>query len=342
MNHINSFESEKNTMNSLQHNKMFNYEQDESLKIKYLQIEPTNVCNLDCQFCSRKFKNQAPKHLSLPELERITDQFEEIRFIKLQGLGECFFAPNLADQLAHLKRRYADVRIMCSSNLNYRKTDGEISEVLENLDLLYLSIDGGNKETYERIRRGGDWDTCMATLLQFAKLKRAQNEYSLSFIASGDNFRDIESVVGLAEDMGLDEVRINPVQDWTTNNRLTQSQDYCNPEYIGELRKWHFHESPKCNVIVVGDPCFEYAKCIWPFERVYIDVYGAVFVCVISLDDRWSYGNIFRQSLEEIYASQFMKRIRHGLKNNKPPLHCRTCSYKQLVPCLRSVKGDCL
>ncbi len=86
-------------MKQLKHNTMFTYCQDETLAIKYLQIEPTNVCNLNCCFCSRQFKQQEPKHLTLDELVHITSNFDEVRFIKLQGLGECFVAPHLAEML---------------------------------------------------------------------------------------------------------------------------------------------------------------------------------------------------------------------------------------------------
>ena len=328
-------------MNKLRHNVMFDYRQDESLTIRYLQIEPTNHCMASCLFCIRSEKQQAPKHMDLQTLEKITNHFHSVQFIKLQGLGECFLNPDLHLLLAFLKRKYPDVVIMSSTNLNSPKTQAEISAILENLDILYLSIDGGTRATYEKIRKGCRWEIMEKNLSQLGKAKKSHNAFVVSFTASDLNYREIEKLAGFAGSYPIDELRINPVQDWTHDNRLTKPENYSTTAYAQELRQWHgMGRIGQMRVMVVGDPEFEYNRCIWPFERVYVDVYGNIFVCVISLDDRWCQGNIFKTPFREIYRNPVMQSIRNGLKSNSPHAHCKTCSYKLLAPVLQQIKGS--
>ena len=327
-------------MKQIPHNVMFDYRQNKSLVIKYLQIEPTNICNSDCKFCIRREKKQSSKNMSTEELETITAFFVKVEFIKLQGLGECFFNPDLHLLLAHLKEVYPGVVIMSSTNLNCPRTGKGLSAVLENLDILYLSIDGGTKRTYELIRRGCRWETMLDTLGLLAEVKKQHNIFVVSFTASDLNYTEIGGLVELLRDYPIDELRINPVQDWSSDNRLTSSENYTNPEYIQQLRYWHrLGLSEGMSITVVGNAMFDYNRCIWPFERMYIDVYGNVFVCVISLDDKWRQGNIFREGPETIYKNTTMTAIRKCLKENISHSHCDTCSYKLLVPTLNRVKG---
>lgn len=326
-------------MEKLSHNSIFKYKQDDSLTIKYLQIEPTNICNAACVFCIRKEKMQAPKNMDLQTLKKISSFFHAVKFVKLQGLGECFFNPDLHILLAHLKKIYPGVVIMSSTNLNCPKTNTELSAILENLDILYLSIDGGTKETYEKIRKGCSWDRMTKTLSQISKIKQKHNVFVINFTASNLNYYEIEKVAELVKDLPIDELRINPVQDWTADNRLTSPKNYSTFDYIETLRRWHrIDRINEMRVIVVGDPEFDYNRCIWPFERMYIDVHGNIFVCVISLDDQWCQGNLIKNPFGEIYQNSVFNEIRQCLKKNTPHLHCKTCSYKILAPILRKIK----
>lgn len=329
-------------MRTLPHNTMFNYQQDDSLTIKYLQIEPTSVCNLDCMFCSRKFKRRPLKHMTLKELEKIIQHFDSVEFIKLQGLGECFMTPNLAELLDFLKNKYPGVITVCATNLNWKKTNQELLSILKNLDILYLSLDGATQRTYEEIRRGGKFNMAMRSLEQICALGYKKTIYSCNYIVSDKNYHEIGRIIQLAKQFGLNEVRLNLVQDWTTDNRLTTKENYSQEACIEELHKWNLQSKhiTKPIITIVGDPFFEFTKCIWPFERMYIGVEGNIFVCCLNLDDQWCMGNIFQQDLKKVFRQKRMEEIREGLRHNKPTKHCQTCSYMIHREALQKIKED--
>mgnify|MGYP003332451589 CR=1 FL=1 len=47
-----------------------------------------------------------------------------------------------------------------------------------------------------------------------------------------------------------------------------------------------------------------------------------------------SFGNIFEQDLDEIRMSNDYLNVKNGCASNCPTDHCKTCSYKELVPIL--------
>ena len=77
-------------------------------EIKYLMIEPTNHCNLDCMGCNRRdvIKLRPLTHLPIEQYQNILDKLEgqPILETKLQGLGETFFHPN--------QRKYLSMSIL--------------------------------------------------------------------------------------------------------------------------------------------------------------------------------------------------------------------------------------
>ncbi|NDV20236.1 radical SAM protein [Pseudodesulfovibrio sp. JC047] len=327
-------------MQNFVHN-TFQYSQDESLVVRYLQIEPTNYCNADCKFCIRKFKSQEPRHMNIQELDALCKHFDQVKYVKLQGLGECFLHPDIGSLVHCLKTHFPSASVMSSTNLNWSLSDEQLIDNLKELDVLYLSIDGGCQETYEDLRHGCKWDVLWRSMKQLARCKQEGNLFVVSFTASDLNHNEIEDLISLLYDYPIDELRINPVQDWSADNSLASPERYSNSAYIQTLRSIHEKNIQEpFQVLIAGNENFDYSSCIWPFERMYVDVHGNVFPCVISLSDKWCVGNIYKEKIEDLYQNSFLKDIRESLTANKAHRHCRNCSYKALVPIMRKIKTN--
>jgi wyosine [tRNA(Phe)-imidazoG37] synthetase (radical SAM superfamily) len=63
------------------------------------------------------------------------------------------------------------------------------------ISILSVSIDAASKETYERLRRGGDFEKLKRNLEFFSKLKSEGSIYKLklNFLVQTANFREIEA-----------------------------------------------------------------------------------------------------------------------------------------------------
>src|SRR5579884_4279385 len=72
----------------------------------YIQMEPVGQCNLRCQMCSIQFRQDGPPYgppafMEFSTFTRIIDQFEGLRELHLQGLGEPMMHPRFFDMVAY-------------------------------------------------------------------------------------------------------------------------------------------------------------------------------------------------------------------------------------------------
>jgi hypothetical protein len=47
-----------------------------------------------------------------------------------------------------------------------------------------------------------------------------------------------------------------------------------------------------------------------------------------------SFGNLFENTIDEIRMNESYQKVKQGCILNKPTSHCKSCSYKELVPIL--------
>ena len=47
-----------------------------------------------------------------------------------------------------------------------------------------------------------------------------------------------------------------------------------------------------------------------------------------------SFGNLFENSIDDIRLTENYKNVKIGCNTNNPTSHCKTCSYKELIPIL--------
>lgn len=73
--------------------------------VQWLQIEPTTRCNLSCPSCSRTQSNVHIRDILPSTLRRILHDNSNATYVKLQGLGEPFFTPNI-EYMVDIIREY--------------------------------------------------------------------------------------------------------------------------------------------------------------------------------------------------------------------------------------------
>ncbi|WP_048084444.1 radical SAM/SPASM domain-containing protein [Archaeoglobus profundus] len=130
-----------------------------------IQIELTNRCPFECDYCVRKIWSAKPCDISLERVKDLIETFDPER-IALYGYGDPTIHKNVRDIVRIAKKR-AEV-VMVTRNYNFR----------ENIDLLVYSID---------------------TLSEFKKVEG----YPVSIIITKDNADLIRKVTGKAKEVYL-------------------------------------------------------------------------------------------------------------------------------------------
>src|SRR5438552_768348 len=127
----------------------------------YVQVEPVGQCNLRCQMCSIQFRQDGPPYgppafMDFDTFASIVDQFDNLRDLHLQGLGEPMMHPRYFDMVAYAAGK--GIKVTTNSNLTLLNPRRAALCVTSGLNSLHVSIDGSTAETYERIRVRAHFD----------------------------------------------------------------------------------------------------------------------------------------------------------------------------------------
>ena len=83
-----------------------------------------------------------------------------------------------------------------------------------------VSIDAANKETYEKLRRGGKWDALCNNMDYLAQIKSEENSniefLCLHFVVQEENYLQMEEFVRLGSKWSADTVEFQRLGNWGT------------------------------------------------------------------------------------------------------------------------------
>ena len=306
-------------------------------------VDPVNSCNLRCPFCptGRGDLPLKPGKMPLDKFKKVVDASAQnvIKMI-LYNWGEPFLHKDILSmiQYAHSKR----ISTAVSTNLNLMPDGGGEAVVRSGLDDLILSCDGLSQETYEIYRRGGNLEKVLSNLKDVSTAKKRLNSRSpvieFQFLVFKHNEHEVPHVEAFAKEHGADFVRLTKPY---VNLDYEEIKHADNPEFV---RRQYLQstgsESIELDIFSPeGDQeaCALHYKppieCFWPWRSMVINWNGQVDPCC-GKNYRQSFGNIFEQSLSEIWNNRFYRYARAWIKGkaeNDPEMKivCRGCpGYK--------------
>lgn len=178
-----------------------------------LTIDVSNKCNLQCVFCptGQRRRGRPPGHISLESFASIIDELAPYALsLDLFDWGEPLFNPDLPRLVRYASDKSLVTTI--SSNLSFKLDEERIASIIRGgLTYLTASIDGGDQASYERYRRGGDFDLVLHNLRSFVRLKRALGSetprITWQYLVFAPNEDRVEDARRLARQIGVDGFR---------------------------------------------------------------------------------------------------------------------------------------
>ena len=270
---------------------------------EWLDVELNTNCNIICKKCFRTFYIPETKHISSILLGSIIQEFGEkggksIRFIER---GEPTLSPSLVEAI-----KYSDIWDLRSViNTNCVKLTPELSKQLIDYGISQIScaIDSCQEETYKKLQ-GTHFKKVISNLKEVYRLSR-----------------DTDTII---------QVHVN-VQ-----------KENAEEVYMGFYNSFFEQYSDK----VIHQPTYDLANfdedneldskpCIEPWRRLIVLVDGRVMLCPACLnyhtDEVFQVGNLINETLENIWNSELMKKIRRwhltGELNKMWP--CRACRVRR-------------
>jgi MoaA/NifB/PqqE/SkfB family radical SAM enzyme len=172
-------------------------------------------CNLSCPQCRLELfvsDRAGFARLDAAREGKIDDLLSRLRNVRITSGGEALFSrhfrkvlgdinPQMCPNLTHLE--------LLTNGMLFNKKQWYTFENLHYLKILVVfSIDACSKETFETIRRNGQW-TKMIENLEFAsdlRKERKITKFQISYAVQAANFREMPELVRLVERLNVDEV----------------------------------------------------------------------------------------------------------------------------------------
>jgi MoaA/NifB/PqqE/SkfB family radical SAM enzyme len=199
----------------------------------YVLVESYMGCNLHCPMCpvpnSKQLMNgRAPFSMEKEIFALIISQIsDKPRTIHLTQLGEPLLNPNIVDFVSLAKSRRHKVGL----TTNGTRMSPEMTHALlkAGLDLVIFSFDGSEKDTYESIRQGAQYEDVLNKIRYFSHYARINNcecKIQVDCIISDLTINEVDRMKNLWAGVAI--LNFIPLDDWGGKIEL--------PEKFGKKR----------------------------------------------------------------------------------------------------------
>lgn len=284
-------------------------------------IELTNKCNARCTFCQRWKSND--KDLTTEEWKRILLDLRNngVINVSLSG-GEPLLRRDLFELIAYCK----DIGLSTTLNTNGLIVHKYINEIAgSGARSIYFSLDSHSGEVHDTLRGvNGIFDITVENMKKLTRDGRVK--VYINSIVTHENFRDIEKIIGLAKEIGVDGVGFAPVHDFkdghfAINNELKNIDWDVFEKQIMNLES-NFSIYPMSYYKRFQDlwnnsaELYKNIRCVAGYIQIHIGPDGVVYPCQSMYVKM---GSLKQDSFKNIWNSKNARGIRKDIKNGIHP-----------------------
>lgn len=267
-------------------------------------IELTNACNAKCTVCATPAMKRSREIMPWELFRKIVDECADQKARKILPFlhGETLLVPGVLDYFRYIRQTTPGTHVNLTTN-GSRLTAALAEEILRDdlLDSVIVSIDGGDKDTFEKIRINLSYDEVRENVLGFLRMRnrlgKASPKVSVAMVTVEENKhtrKKLEEVWAEA-----DEVRFSVYFNWAgkleNNGRTDHKINFCE-------RLQHY-------ITILAD--------------------GRVAMCCFDSEGDFAVGDIRQNSIREVWHSIAFNEKREMLYRrefDKMEL-CARCDY---------------
>lgn len=257
-----------------------------STGLSRIGIEGYNVCNLKCIMCPYPNMTRKKEVMSMELFSKIIDDAVNagIQRVELNFYNEPFLDPFLFKRAEYAKEKGMVVEFYSNGTALNEKNSNLLFD--SQVDKIIFSIDGLNKETYEKIRVGSKLQEVTSNIQDLIARRRERNlkkpQIGIWFVAQRDNYREIKEFVKKWR-RDVDEVIISRADARRTKNVLPLKTS----------------SKPKRSY-----PCKSFFSDMWVMSD------GQVAMCCMDYNGSIILGDLKKQSIDNVWNSGIYSRIR--------------------------------
>jgi len=291
----------------------------------FIMVEPTNACNIHCPLCPVG-SNVMKRKKGFMDVEKYRGLIDEVsgfvREIVMNFAGETLLHPQIGEMIEYAERKGINVTIGTNGTID--KTEEILkagpSEVL-------FALDGLTEETYSKYRRGADLTTVKNNLRKLTAEKKrlglSKPNIVLQFVVMKDNEHEIDGIMELGREYGVDEVAYTPV---IINDFFSTDKSDLISVYLPENSQYRQYKRAGTRILERKP-----TLCVWAFQAVVL-FNGDVSMCCFDFDGKYTTGNAFEEGgFLGVWNSRTYRKFRANIIRRKFDL-CRRCDLSFIKP----------
>ena len=318
-----------------------------------IQLEITNRCNLKCIMCARIFNPRYSStagfigDMDLDLVKKIRPVLRGVSAVYTFGNGEPLLNSNFLNILRIISPFRPRISFNTNGTLLNEKKCREIVDL--GIDCVVFSIDSPIKESFEKIRKGSDFDVVIRNIELLHKTKSNKKSkvphIGFAIVAMKQNLREVPQLIKLAKKLGVESIYIEPLiwQNGPRYERFYKDNEILTSIGFFEVRKicGEITGVAKEEDIKVTSPYFDKLLggkgnqisikgkednpgpiCTRPWTTIFISWNGEVRTCCGS---HFVFGNLRTQPIEEIWNGPKFQSYRKQFINGEIPPSCENC-----------------
>ena len=285
-----------------------------------ISIDISNFCNAACPFCQRQISTKKLTGFMSKEIfYDILEQVKQIKSIKnfvLACYGEPLMHPDFDEFVDILKSNGYGVSFPTNFSLAHKHFNS-----LLKVDNIMISIEGHDKENYERLRKNLNFETTLNNLKEFDKLIKERREKGLPTPSREINFiinkkSKIKEFIECYQDY-TDLIVVRPMVELFEWDDKTQN--------IKTLKNESFHKD-----LFELTHKLKKNPCTMPSYNIFVRPDGKLFLCCSDYDIGLDFGD-YKNLLNNWRKNKNLNKIRKALINNKESI-CSNCFSNYDLP----------
>ncbi|MBD6955311.1 MAG: tungsten cofactor oxidoreductase radical SAM maturase [Thermoplasmatales archaeon] len=310
--------------------------------LKKIYVEITSGCNLSCRMCYRNFWKDpvgSMDRIIFNKVLRDADEFEDLEDIHFGGIGEPLVHEKFIEFLKLIPPRYG-VEISTNGTLLNEKISRLIVE--RGVKRIIFSLDSPQEQGFLEIR-GISSNIIYRNIDILNKIKKDLRsdlpELEIEFVAMRSNIATLPDIVDVADSLGVSKILVSqllPLDESQKDEILYNSSDF--KDYFDEflrramsrrimtrIAEYSLKTERVCDFMERRSTVIAWDGEVIPCYR-FLHEYPEYIFGRKKIVKRYSFGNIMKRDLRDIWYSNEYRRFRWIVKSSLYP-SCVDCVF---------------
>jgi radical SAM protein with 4Fe4S-binding SPASM domain len=253
-----------------------------------------------------------------PYIRLIETQHKALWYLNLYFQGEPFLNRDIFRMISMAHKK--GIFTATSTNGHYLDESNAQKTVLSGLDKLIVSLDGADQDTYERYRRGGNFQKVVDGIRNVKqwklKLKKRNPLVVVQFIIFRFNQHQIDEIRQIVSEAGADHLQFKTAQIYDYSKKADMIPD--NPAFS----RYHLRQDGSYGI---NGTQSEHCWRMWSSSVITWD--GRILPCCFDKDASHQLGLLGQQNFSEIWKGEEYTKFRQKILRSRKELDiCANCT----------------